>query len=91
MELKLVEKTQDEIAVAFLDNDEAFVYLLLEELWKDEKVISADYKKIHPTLEWPILRVKVSEGKPQTALKRASKSLSNKFEELKAEFVKVSG
>jgi len=91
MELRLVSKTQDEISVEFLDSDEAFVYLLLEELWKDKKVVNADYRQGHPTLERPILRVKVSEGKPQTALKRAEKSLSNKFNELKVDFTNVSG
>ena len=91
MELQLLEKTQDEISVIFMDSEEAFVYLLVEELGKDNKVVSAEYKQGHPTLEKPVLKVKVSEGKPQTALKRASKSLSNKFGDLREAFEKASG
>ena len=89
--MELANKTADEITVVFLDSDEAFVYLLLEELWKDKKVANAEYKKTHPTLDKPTITVKVTEGKPQTALKRAAKSVSNQFKEFREEFEKVSG
>lgn len=91
MDLELVDKSDKEITVKFLDSDEAFVYILLEELWKDKKVASAEYKKSHPTLDSPTLIVRVSEGKPQTALKRAAKSVSGQFKEMREVFEKVSG
>ncbi|MCK4718204.1 MAG: hypothetical protein KAT70_06000 [Thermoplasmata archaeon] len=91
MEIELVEKTANEITVSFLDSDESFVYLILEELWEDKKVVNAEYKKSHPTLDTSTLKVRVSEGKPQTALKRAAKSLSTKVKAIKDGFEKVAG
>ncbi|MDG6219862.1 MAG: RpoL/Rpb11 RNA polymerase subunit family protein [Candidatus Thermoplasmatota archaeon] len=91
MEIELLEKTDNSMKISFLDSDDAFVYLLLEELWEDKKVSNAELKRTHPTLEAPTLTIEVSEGKPQAALKRAIKSLGNKFKDIRTEFEKVAG
>ncbi len=89
MNLELIEKKTNEITIKLLDVDEAFAYLLLEELWADEKVEKAEYKKGHPYLDHPVIWVKVREGKPQQALKRAARNLSNKFKSIREDFIKT--
>jgi DNA-directed RNA polymerase subunit L len=44
----------------------------------------------HPLLENPKLIVRVKEGKPQNALKRAAKALANKYKECLTLFQKES-
>ena len=42
----------------------------------------------HPDLDIPVLTIKVKSGKPQTALKRAAKTLSNEFKEAREKLEK---
>jgi DNA-directed RNA polymerase subunit L len=44
-------------------------------------VADARYTTGHPQLDKPVLVVEVKEGKPQAALKKAAKSLTNQFQE----------
>ena len=37
------------------------------------------FRDMHPELEVPTLSIEVKSGKPQTALKRAAKSVGNQY------------
>jgi DNA-directed RNA polymerase subunit L len=79
MEFKLLEKKKDSIKVHVYNADETLIYPLIHELLQDKNVDDARYVTGHPQLDKAILIVKVKEGKPQAALKKAAKSLSNQF------------
>jgi len=81
MEFKLLEKKKDSIKVEIVDADETLIYPLIHELLRDKNVADARFVTGHPQLDKPVLTVDVKEGKPQAALKKASKSLANQFAE----------
>ncbi len=90
MELNLLNKTKDTIEVEVRGEDETLLYPLQQKLVEDESVEFATYIMGHPLLEHPKLIVKVKEGKPQNALKRAAKALANKYRECLTLFEKES-
>ncbi len=90
MELKLLNKTKDLIELEVRGEDETLLYPLQQKLVEDESVEYATYIMGHPLLEHPKLVVKVIDGKPQNALKRAAKALANKYKECLTLFEKES-
>lgn len=90
MELKLLNKTKDTIEIEIAGEDETLLYPLQQRLVQDESVEYATYIMGHPLLDQPKLVVKVQEGKPQNALKRAAKALANENKEFLTLFKKVS-
>ena len=70
--------------------DETLLYPLQQKLLQDESVEYATYIMGHPLLDHPKLVVKVKEGKPQNALKRAAKALANQYKECLTLFQKES-
>jgi DNA-directed RNA polymerase subunit L len=90
MELKLLNKTKDTIEIEVTGEDESLLYPLQQKLVIDDSVEYATYIMGHPLLDKPKLVVKVYEGKPQNALKRASKALANEYKECLTLFGKES-
>jgi DNA-directed RNA polymerase subunit L len=88
MEIQLLDKDKDSIKIQIKDSDMTLISPLVKELLEDELVTEVKYTAAHPDLGFPTLYVKVSSGKPQTALKRATKSLSNNFKEAKDKLAK---
>ncbi|MFP4170142.1 MAG: RpoL/Rpb11 RNA polymerase subunit family protein [Methanomassiliicoccales archaeon] len=88
MDIELLEKEKDSIRIKFMDADMTVVSPLVDELLGDEVVAKVDYKAGHPELDAPIISVRVESGKPQTALKRAAKNLSNQFKEAREGLLK---
>ena len=88
MEIQLVEKDKDSIKILIKDADMTLISPLVKELLEDEQVTEVKYTAGHPDLDVPTLYIKVSSGKPQTALKRAAKSLSNTFKETREKLAK---
>ena len=88
MELTMIDKSKDSITIGIKDPDMTLITPLLNELLRDEAVVDVKYTDRHPDLENPALTVAVSSGKPQTALKRASKAISNQYKEAKDGLVK---
>jgi len=88
MELKLLEKDKDSIQVQIRDADMTLIQPLINELLTDEGVAEVKYITGHPDLDIPVLYVKVKSGKPQTALKRAAKTISNEFKEAREKLEK---
>jgi DNA-directed RNA polymerase subunit L len=88
MELQLLEKDKDTIRVQIKDADTTLISPLVTELLADDSVAEVKYIVGHPELDIPLLYVKVNSGKPQTALKRAAKSISNEFKEAREKLEK---
>jgi len=88
MEIQLLEKDKDSIRIQIKDADMTLITPLVKELLEDEQVSEVNYTAAHPIFGHPTIYVKVSAGKPQTALKRAAKVLSNDFKEVREQLVK---
>ena len=81
MELKLLSKDARTIEIEIIDGLETVLMPLQQKLLDDDKVETATLTRHHKSLDNPILYVKVKDGKPQTAVKRATKSLANEVKE----------
>ena len=80
MEIEQVDKGKDSISIRMKDADMTLVSPLVRELLLDEMVDEVKFTA-GSTGTIPVLFVKVKSGKPQTALKRASKKISNEYKE----------
>jgi DNA-directed RNA polymerase subunit L len=79
MEIEQVKKDKDSISIKFKDADMTLISPLVKELLEDKTVDEVKYTTgANPTL---FVKIKSGEGKPQAALKRASKKISNQFKE----------
>jgi DNA-directed RNA polymerase subunit L len=88
MQLQLLDKDKDPIQVQVRDADNTMIQPLINELLSDEGVEEVKYITGHPDLDIPVLYIRVKSGKPQTALKRAAKTLSNEFKEAREKIEK---
>jgi len=79
MEFKLLKKQKDMIQLEVIGADDTLLFPLLHQLLKDENVEDCSYVSGHPKLDNPKLMVKVKDGKPQSALKKAAKALASEF------------
>lgn len=88
MQLQLLDKDKDSIKVQVRDAEMTLIQPLINELLSDEGVEEVKYITGHPDLDIPVLYVRVKSGKPQTALKRAAKTISNEFKEAREKLEK---
>jgi len=89
MEFKLISKEKDEIELEVINADRTLLIPIVEEMNKDEKVEYAIYHFEHPYLSNPTIKIKVKEGKPQAAIKRAAKKLERVYEEIYESYSKA--
>lgn len=90
MEITLLNKEKDMMEIQISGENETLLTPILHTLLLDDKVEFATIKRGHLYLEDPILIVKVNEGKPQMALKRAARVVANEFKEMKTKLDKAS-
>ena len=88
MKMSILEKSKNEILIEMDQTDMTLLHPLVEELLKIKGVEIAEYKIGHPELDKPVLHLKMSSGKPDTALKNATKALIDGFGGLKDDFEK---
>jgi DNA-directed RNA polymerase subunit L len=81
MEIELLEKEKDSIKIRIKDADQTLISPLVQELLEDKDVEDVKFTAGSTNLNYPTLFVRVKTGKPQTALKRASKALANEAKE----------
>ncbi|HID73929.1 MAG TPA: DNA-directed RNA polymerase subunit L [Thermoplasmata archaeon] len=81
MELNLISKDKESMEIEVPGEDATLLSPLLEALLGDPKVAYATVRKDHPLLGSHRVFVRVNEGKPQTALKRAAKRVEKEFRE----------
>lgn len=86
MDLKLVDKEKNSVKIEVTNPDDTLIYPLISELLRDAKVEDARYITGHPLLDKPHIIVRVSEGQPQAAIKRAAETLAGKYREAKELF-----
>ncbi|MCK5038195.1 MAG: DNA-directed RNA polymerase subunit L [Thermoplasmata archaeon] len=80
MKFILLEKDKNSIKIEVADADQTIIQPIIVELHKDKNVESAQIFQRHPVLDKPLIYVKMKSGKPETAIKKAVKSLSANFE-----------
>lgn len=83
MELNVVSSDKNSLTLELSEINETVIYALVERLTADAKVETAQYTTVRSGLERPRIFVKVREGKPDTAVKRATKGLVKDFESLR--------
>lgn len=88
MKVNVLEKTDKELTIEMDQADMTLLHPLVEELMKDKNVDIAEYKIGHPELDKPLLHILMKSGKPETALKKAIKTIVETFTDLKAGFEK---
>ena len=88
MKMSILEKSKNEIKIEMDQTDMTLLHPLVEELLKDKAVAEAQYIIGHPVLEKPVLRVRTKTGKPETAIKRSAKKLSETYGQMKELFEK---
>lgn len=83
MKIEVPTKTKDEIEIVIYDEEETILPPLRRKLLEDKMVTHANYTIVHPLLDPPRLYVRVVDGKPQNAIKRACKALASGYEALR--------
>ncbi|MBM4249411.1 MAG: DNA-directed RNA polymerase subunit L [Euryarchaeota archaeon] len=81
MEVRILTKEKDLIEIELQGVNETVLEPLKQKLLQDDNVTQATYYMGHPMLARPRLRVRVKEGKPHAALKKASKAIASEFRE----------
>ena len=79
MEFRLIEKDKNKLTIEIAEADKTLLQPIVVELLKDKAVVTAQLLERHPVLDKPHLMVKVKAGSPETAIKKAARSLSGQF------------
>ncbi len=82
MSFKVINKGKDFIELEVTNYDNTILRPLVDELSKDPMVVETRYHIEHPVIDNPTLYIKVKEGKPQAAIRRALKKIDKYFEEM---------
>ncbi|MBE0523480.1 MAG: DNA-directed RNA polymerase subunit L [Methanosarcinales archaeon] len=86
MNLKIIEKTDDEIRIELAGESHTLLNVLKSSLLEDPNIEVATYDIKHPTISEPILFVKTNGADPVVAVKEASERIIAVYEEFKAVF-----
>ena len=89
MELRPVKESDDTLLLEVKGESVTATSVIKGELWADENVKEAAHIKEHPYLEEPKIFVKVSKGKPVTALDKAAERVIKQSEEFSDAFKKA--
>ncbi|MCK5772575.1 MAG: DNA-directed RNA polymerase subunit L [Thermoplasmata archaeon] len=90
MQVILIEKGKNSMKMQIEGEGETMLIPLRNQLIKDSAVDFANYNIRHPKLDIPIFNFVVNSGKPQNALKKASKALSNQYKDMLKQIKKQS-
>ena len=83
MEVYTVEKTDKTITLGFDEENPTLIEPLIRALNDDKNVTLVRYINQHPELSDVVLYIEVSKGKPEDAVKKASKAVSTYFSTVK--------
>ena len=86
MNLKIIEKTDNEIKVEMAGESHTLLNVLKSSLLDDPRIEVATYDIKHPTISEPILFVKTNGVDPVVAIKEASDRIIEVYEEFKTVF-----
>jgi len=82
MKVNIISKEKDLMEFQIEGANETMLIPLRNQLLLDESVEFANYNIRHPKLDSPVFYVKVKSGKPQNAMKKATKALANQYKEM---------
>lgn len=83
MDFKVLQKTDTTLEIKIKDADATVMYPLIEQLLKDEEVVTADYSVEHQELDDPVLRIEVEEDNdPKQKLVDISKSFKDDINQI---------
>ena len=88
VKISIQEKDDKDIYIEMDITDMTLLHPLVEELLKDKAVDIAEYKLGHPELDNTVLHVRTKTGKPETAIKKATKAIVEIYADLKEGFEK---
>ncbi|MEW5761384.1 MAG: RpoL/Rpb11 RNA polymerase subunit family protein [Candidatus Thermoplasmatota archaeon] len=91
MELKLISKDKNSIVIEVIGEESTVLECLVQKLLSDKNVVVATWSRKHPLLDNPKIHLKVKDGKPQSALKKAAKALASEFGETLRLFNEATG
>lgn len=86
MNLKIIDKTDDEIKVEMAGESHTLLNVLKSSLLDDPRIEVATYDIKHPTISEPILFLKTKGVDPIVAIREASDRIIEVYEEFKAVF-----
>lgn len=90
MKVELLKKEKDGMELQFFEEGETILIPLKNQLLSDNAIDHTNYNVRHPKLDTPVFYFKVNSGKPQNALKKSAKALSNTYKEMSEQFDKQS-
>lgn len=79
MKAYVVERSDKTIRIGLKDASTTIIEPVIDELNRDSNVVFARYIIDHPDLDDPVLEVRVAEGKPEDAIKKASQAVGDYF------------
>ena len=83
MEITVISSEKDSMELELEGVSNTTIYAIVDRLSKDPKVYLARYASEHPDLDRPRISLKVNDGKPETAFKRAAKGILTDLTDLK--------
>jgi len=83
MDVYTVERTDKTITLGFNEENPTLIEPLIRALNDDKNVTLVRYINQHPELSNVVLHIEVSKGKPEDAVKKASKAVSAYFSTVK--------
>jgi DNA-directed RNA polymerase subunit L len=83
MDVYTVEKTDKTITLGFTSEDPTLIEVMIKALNDDKNVALVRYINRHPELSDALLYIEVCKGKPEEALKKASKAVTAYFAAVK--------
>jgi len=94
MDIKILNKTPDEMRIEIFGEGHTFCNLLQKALLEDETVEIGGYSIEHPLVSNPIVYVKMKEKRkpekrPETALKEAAEKIRHRSREFRISFEKA--
>lgn len=89
MNLKIIKKTADEIAIEFEGEGHTILNLLRTELLADERVKIATYDTKFPVMDNPIFRLKTKDVDPVLVLREAAARIMNQCDEFSCQFAEA--
>jgi DNA-directed RNA polymerase subunit L len=87
--LKIIKKTADEIAIEFEGEGHTILNLLRTELLADERVKIATYDTKFPVMDNPIFRLKTKDVDPVLVLREAAARIMNQCDEFSCQFAEA--
>lgn len=86
MDLKIINKTADEISIEFIGESHTILNLLRTELLLDERVILATYDTKFPVMDNPVFRLKTAGADPMVVLREAAAKIVGQCDTFSSEF-----